>query len=105
MPDERKRRLRDYRTYTPGQRVHVEVYYSKGERDARGYWLHVYPCEIKDGMMFVTLCSGSKRLITPAGRFSKKGLEDAAWQAEGWLLKDDPVVRQQIAACGEVVNA
>ena len=104
MSSDRKRILRDYRTDKPGMRVHVEVYYSKGGWDSRGYWLQVFPCEIKDGMMIVTLGSGSKRLIKPASRFSKKGLDDAAWQAEGWLMKDNPVVRQQIAACGEVVT-
>ena len=105
MPNERKRTLREYRTDKPGMRVHVEVYYSKGERDSRGYWLHIFPCEIKDGLMIFTLGSGGRRFITPASRFSKKGLDDAAWQAEGWLMKDEPGVKQQIAACGEVVNA
>jgi hypothetical protein len=103
MSSDRKRILRDYPTYSPGMRVHVEVYYSKGERDSRGYWLQVFPCEIRDGMMIVTLGSGSRRFIAAASRFSKKGMADAAWLAEGWLLKDDPVVRQQIAACGEVM--
>ena len=105
MPNERKRTLREYRTDKPGMRVHVEVYYSKGELDSRGYWLHIFPCEIKDGLMIVTLGSGGRRFITPASRFSKKGLDDAAWQAEGWLMKDEPGVKQQIAACGEVANA
>jgi hypothetical protein len=48
-------------------------------------------------------------LLASATRLTKKGFEDAAWKAEGMLMRDDPAVRMQIAALGdipgEVVNA
>lgn len=98
----RVRMLRDYPTDTPGQRVRVTVQYSRGMGDARGYWLHIYPCRIEGDFAFMTMGQGGKMLLAPAKRFSEKGLADAAWQAEGLLVRDDPAVRQQIAACGTV---
>ena len=102
----RSRILREYRTADPKTLVCVEVAYAKGiYYGPRGYWLHVYPCEKNGSVTVIPLGKGSRSLIAPATRLTKKGMEDAAWKAEGWLMRDDPEVRQRIADCGEVINA
>jgi hypothetical protein len=98
----RRRMLREYPTDHNGGRVCVEVVYSKGDAYARGYWLHIYPCRIENGMRIIPMGQGGRRLIATAKRLTKKEMEDAAWKAEGWLLRDDPSVRASIAACGNI---
>ena len=106
---DKSRMLREYPTDHTGGRVCVEVRYSKGERNARGYWLHIYPCQIQGPLRIIPLGKGGRLLLASATRLTKKGFEDAAWKAEGMLMRDDPAVRMQIAALGdipgEVVNA
>lgn len=101
----RSQMLREYRAAATGRLVCVEVAYSKGiYYGPRGYWLHIYPCERRGDMRIITMAQGSKRLIAKAERLTKKGLADAAWIAEGWLLRDDPAVRDAINVFGEVTT-
>jgi len=100
---DRSRMLREYRTDVPGMFVCVEVAYAKSiYYGPRGYWLHIYQCEAKGSMRIIPLGKGSRRLIATAGRLTKKGMDDAAWTAEGLLMRDDPEIRKQIAEYGNI---
>ena len=98
----RRRMLREYPTDHNGGRVCVEVVYSKGGQLPRGYWMDIYPCQLQGTMRIIPLGKGGHMLLASAARLTKKGLDDAAWKAEGLLLRDDPTVRRMIDKCGNV---